>query len=656
MTIRHLHIPAALAALLATSALTPAQAETVELRLMETTDIHVHLLNYDYYRDRQDDTVGLAKVATLLEQARAEVDNAILFDNGDLIQGNPMGDYMANVRGLEQGEVHPVYKAMNLLDYAVGNLGNHEFNYGLEFLEAAIAGAEFPYISANVFIDDGDDDPSNDQPFIDPYVILDRTLVDGAGAEHAIRIGVIGFVPPQIAVWDRANIEGRLIAKDIVETAEHYVPQMKAEGADIVVAIPHSALGATTGREGMEENASFFLSEVEGIDAILFGHAHRVFPAEEFGELDGVDVAAGTLNGVPSVMPGFWGSHLGVIDLTLEIEDGVWSVAGAEVENRPIYTRDGRTVVSLVDPNEAVAAAVAEEHQATLDFVRSAVGQTTAPINSYFALVADDPSIQIVTDAQKWYVEALIDGSDYHGIPVLSAGAPFKAGGRGGPEYYTDVPAGEIAIKNVADLYLYPNTVRAVLLNGAQVKDWLEMSANMFGTIDPAMDGEQPLLNPDFPSYNFDVIDGVTYRIDVSQPPKFATDGTVANPDSSRIVDLQFEGAPIDPDKMFVVATNNYRAGGGGRFPHLDGSNIIIEAPDTNRDVIVRYLIEKGEIDPSADGNWSLAPIPGDVAVTFESGPAAQAYLEGRTDVEPMGSNEAGFQIYRLDLSAAPSN
>ncbi len=654
MAIKHLTLSVAAGALLAATA--SAQAETVELRLMQTADIHVHLINYDYYRDRQDDTVGLAKVATLLDTARAEAANAILIDNGDLIQGNPMGDYMANIRGLEPGEVHPVYKAMNILDYAVGNLGNHEFNYGIEFLETAIAGAAFPYISANVYIDDGDGDPSNDETFIDPYIILDRTVTDSDGGEHLLKIGVIGFTPPQIMVWDRAHLQGRLIAKDIIETAERYVPQMKAEGADIIVAIPHSALGSTDARGNMEENASFHLSTVDGVDAIMFGHAHRVFPSEEFAGLDGVDVEAGTLNGVPAVMPGFWGSHLGIIDLTLDVTDGAWSVTGSNVENRPIYTREGRTVVSLVDPHAAVVAAVAEEHQATLDFVRAAVGRTTAPINSYFALVADDPSIQIVTDAQKWYVEALTDGSDYDGIPVLSAGAPFKAGGRGGPEYYTDVPAGEIAIKNVADLYLYPNTVRAVLLNGAQVKDWLEMSANMFNTIDPAAGGEQALLNPDFPSYNFDVIDGVTYRIDVSQPPKFATDGSVANADSSRIVDLQFEGRPIDPEQLFVVATNNYRAGGGGKFPHLDGTNIIIEAPDTNRDVIVRYLIEKGEIDPSADDNWSLAPVGGDVAVTFESGPAAQSYIEGRSDVEPIGTNEAGFSVYRLDLSSAPSN
>jgi 2',3'-cyclic-nucleotide 2'-phosphodiesterase/3'-nucleotidase len=629
----------------------PVSAAEVTLRLIETTDIHNHLYNYDYYRDRPDDTMGLAKTATLIRRARDEAPNTVLIDNGDLIQGNPMGDYLATVKGLNQGDVHPVYKAMNLLDYDVGNLGNHEFNYGIEYLQRAIAGAEFPYVSANVFVEDGDGDPANDEHFLDPYVIVDKVVTDAEGAEHRLRIGVIGFVPPQITTWDRAHLQGRLVTRDIVEVAAELVPRLRAEGADIVVAVAHSGFSAAA-PQGMDENAVYYLSTVEGIDAILFGHAHRVFPGEDFAgeEIPGLDLEAGTINGVPSVMPGFWGSHLGVIDLTLEGSEGAWTVADAKVEARPIYERRDREIVALVEAQQDVLDAVRTEHDETLAFVRSAIGTTTAPINSYFALIQDDPSIQIVTDAQKWYVERLIQGTEYEGIPVLSAGAPFKAGGRGGPDYYTDVPAGEIAIRNAADLYLYPNTLRAVLLTGAQVKDWLEMSANMFNTIDPDSDGMQELINPAFPSYNFDVIDGVTYRIDVTKPPRFNTDGTLANPDSSRIVDLMYDGRPIDPDARFIVATNNYRAGGGGKFPHLDGSNIVIEAPDENRTVLVNYILERKTIDPSADGNWSLAPIDGDAEVVFTTGPGAAAYLDGRSDVTALGVTEDGFARYALKL------
>ena len=154
------------------------------------------------------------------------------------------------------------------------------------------------------------------------------------------------------------------------------------------------------------------------------------------------------------------------------------------------------------------------EHEATLDYIRRAVGKTSAPLYSYFALVADDPSVQIVTNAQSWYIAQMMAGTPNAGLPILSAGAPFKAGGRGGPDYYTDVPVGDIAIKNVADLYLYPNTIRAVKITGAEVKDWLERSAGMFNQITPGK-ADQILLNPDFPSYNFDVIDGVSYKIDL---------------------------------------------------------------------------------------------------------------------------------------------
>ena len=621
---------------------------SVLLRILETTDIHTHLVNYDYYRDGASDTVGLAKVATLLKTARGEAENMVLVDNGDLIQGNPLGDYMAKERGLKKGEVHPVYKAMNLLGYDAANIGNHEFNYGLDFLATSLAGADFPYVSANIFVDDGDDNAENDKPYFDPYVLLDREFVDDNGKTHKAKVGVIGFVPPQVMQWDKANLAGKVISKDIVDMAKKYVPEMRAKGADIVIAVPHSGF-STMERHGMEENATYYLSEVKGIDAILFGHAHTVFPSEDFADVKGVDLAKGTINGVAAVMPGFWGSHLGVIDLQLNVsDDGTWSVVDSLSEARPIYQREGRDVTPLVEADPDVVAAVKEEHEATIAYMREGVGTTAAPINSFFALVADDPSIQIVTNAQKWYLEKLLNGSEYDGIPILSAGAPFKAGGRGGPDYFTDIAEGKIALKNVADLYIYPNTVRAVLLNGDQVREWLEMSAGQFNQIDPNSSEEQPLINPDFPTYNYDVIDGVTYQIDVTKPVRYNKAGEVVNADSHRIVNLAFEGKPVSADQQFVVATNNYRAGGGGNFPGLDGSTVIVEAPDENRTVLGNYILSEKTIDPKADGNWSFAPIGDASEVTFVTSPKASSAVNAPDDISFIGEDKDGFAKYVL--------
>ena len=355
-------------------------------------------------------------------------------------------------------------------------------------------------------------------------------------------------------------------------------------------------------------------------------------------------------------MPGFWGSHLGVIDLELSVSDtGAWTVVDGRGVLRPIMKRDeNRKWIALVEPVEAIIEAVREEHEATIAFVRTGVGEVTAPINSFFALVQDDPSIQIVTDSQKRYVERLIQGTEYDGLPVLSAGAPFK-GGRGGPEDYTDIAAGEIALKNVADLYIFPNTLRAVTMTGAQVREWLEMSAGAFNRIDTGSSAEQPLLNDDFPSYNYDVIDGVTYQIDVTKPARYDKAGSVVNADSHRIVNLSFDGKPIDPKQIFVIATNNYRASGGGNFPGLDGTNVIIEAPDTNRDVLSGYIFDLKRFDPSADGNWTFAPIQGDVNVTFRSSPDAVKALSEDVPIEASGSDADGFGKYRLLLNKVGS-
>ncbi|WP_264186045.1 bifunctional 2',3'-cyclic-nucleotide 2'-phosphodiesterase/3'-nucleotidase [Rossellomorea aquimaris] len=618
--------------------------DIVNLRILETTDIHVNLANYDYYQDTETDKYGLAKTSTLIKQAREESKNSLLFDNGDLIQGNPLGDYVAKEDPLQDGEIHPVYKAMNLLNYDAGNVGNHEFNYGLDFLGTSLKGSNFPYVNANVYVDDKDGNPDNDKNYFTPYEILDRTVVDEDGEKHEIKVGVIGFVPPQIMQWDKANLEGKVVAKDIIETANKFVPQMKAEGADIIVAIPHSGIGNVT-QEGMEENATYDLSKVEGINAILFGHSHGVFPSATYDGIEGVDVKKGTINGVGSVMPGSWGDHLGLVDLELELKDGKWNVTNTQASTRSILKEDG---TPAVEADQAILDAIKEEHEATIDWVRSAVGETTAPINSYFALVSDDPSVQIVTNAQKWYVEKYIKGTEYDGIPVLSAGAPFKAGTRANPDYYTDIPIGEIAIKNVSDLYLYPNTLQAVLLTGADVKEWLEMSAGQFNQIDPSKSEEQNLVNGEYRSYNFDVIDGVSYEIDVTQPSKYDAEGVLVNKDSSRIKNLTFNGKAIDPKQKFIVATNNYRA--SGKFPGVKNSEIIVKSPDENRNVIIDYIMEKKTIDPQADGNWTFAPVKGNTNVVFETSLKAQDYIKDSSTYKFLGKQDSGFGKYSIKL------
>ena len=172
-------------------------AQDIKLRVLSTTDIHTHLYDYDYYRDAADDTVGLARTATLVKAARAEAKNSLLFDNGDLIQGSPLGDFVAYRRGMKPGDVHPMIAAMNTLNYDCGTLGNHEFNYGLDFLQNALGAARFPLVCANVVKADG-------ETLRKPWLILDRELTDAGGGKHAIKVGVIGFVPPQIVQWDKA--------------------------------------------------------------------------------------------------------------------------------------------------------------------------------------------------------------------------------------------------------------------------------------------------------------------------------------------------------------------------------------------------------------------------------------------------------------------
>ncbi|SFJ84343.1 2',3'-cyclic-nucleotide 2'-phosphodiesterase / 3'-nucleotidase [Candidatus Pantoea symbiotica] len=627
------------------------QAATVDLRILETTDLHSNMMDFDYYKDTPTEKFGLVRTATLIQQARAEAKNSVLVDNGDIIQGSPLGDYMA-AKGLKTGEVNPVYKAMNTLDYAVGNLGNHEFNYGLPYLQKALAGARFPYVNANII------DEKSGKPLFTPYLIKETTVTDRDGKPHTLKIGYIGFVPPQIMVWDRNNLQGKVRVDDITETAKRYVPEMRAKGAEIIIAIPHSGLSSEP-YHAMAENSVYYLSQVPGINAIMFGHAHAVFPSKEFAAIKGADIAQGTLNDVPSVMPGMWGDHLGVVDLVLNNEDGKWQVAQGKAEARPIY--DSAAKKSLAAEDADLVKVLEQDHRATREFVAKPIGKSADVMYSYLSLVQDDPTVQIVNNAQRAYVEHFIQGDpDLGRLPVLSAAAPFKAGGRkNDPASYVEVEKGNLTFRNAADLYLYPNTLVVMKVSGAQVKEWLECSAAQFNQIDPHSSKPQSLINWDFRTYNFDVIDGVQYQIDVTQPARYDAECTLINKGASRIKDLSWQGKPIDPDATFLVATNNYRAY-GGKFAGTGDKYVAFASPDENRSVVAAYISSEtkahGEVKPQADHNWRLAPInsttPLDIRFETAPGEKATKFIEQHADypMKAVGSDEIGFALWQMDL------
>jgi len=650
-----------------------------QLRILETSDIHANIMDYDYYQSKPDITIGLARTASLISEARAEVNNTVLVDNGDLLQGSPMGDYVASeFKKGHQFNTHPAYKAMNTLNYEVGNIGNHEFNYGLDFLEKAITSAEFPYINANVYcLADCWQGKKQGENLFTPYIIKNTKIIDEQGHARAIKIGYIGFVPPQILQWDKQNLDGRVKVAGIVESAQKFIPQMKAEGADVIIAIPHSGIGSSENPGDVTaEDATYALTTVAGIDAIMFGHSHSIFPSPQFANVKNVDIDQGLINGIPAVMPGRWGDNLGVVDFKLAFTDNQWRILSGKSESRQIFKRDAsRKKVAVVNADPSIHQAVAEDHQNTLDFVNAPIGKATSDMYSYLSLVQDDPTVQIVSNAQMQYVKAQVAASTNEtlkGLPVLSAAAPFKAGGRHSASSdvsaYVQVAKGALTYKNAADLYLYPNTVVALKMTGSELKDWLECSANQFNQIDITTTAPQALINwADHRTYNFDVIDGVSYKIDVTQPNKFDGNCQVLNPNAQRIVDLTYtdeQGKSISGEQFmaqtFIVASNNYRAF-GGKFAGTGSQYVVMEQPDTNRDVLAAYITAETRkhkaVDPSADNNWDFLDIKTNVKldVRFETqdSPVADAFVKtyAHRTLKKITTDELGFAVYSIDLT-----
>ncbi|MBV1944402.1 bifunctional 2',3'-cyclic-nucleotide 2'-phosphodiesterase/3'-nucleotidase [Streptococcus parasuis] len=622
-----------------TETTTPVEGQSVDVRILATTDLHTNLVNYDYYQDKPAETLGLAKTAVLIEDAKAENPNVILVDNGDTIQGTPLGNYKSLIDPIEDGEQHPMYTALDTLGFDAGTLGNHEFNYGLDYLRKVISTAGMPLLNANVL------NPTTKDFIYQPYTIVDKTFTDTTGKAVSLKVGITGIVPPQILNWDKAYLEGKVIVRDAVEAVRDIVPVIRENGADIVLVLSHSGIGDDQYEIG-EENVGYQIASLSGVDAVITGHSHAEFPgtAEKpsfYAKYTGVDDTNGKINGTPVTMAGKYGDHLGVIDLNLTYTDGKWTTTSSKAAIRKIDTKSSVADSRIIDLAK-------EAHTETINYVRQQVGETTAPINSFFALVQDDPSVQIVNNAQIWYAKQQLAGTPEAGLPILSAAAPFKAGTRGDATAYTDIPAGPIAIKNVADLYLYDNVVAILKINGSKLKEWLEMSAGQFNQIDPSSTEPQNLVNTDYRTYNFDVIDGVTYQYDITQPNKYDRNGKVVNETASRVRNLQYNGQAVTDEQEFIVVTNNYRA--NGTFPGVKDASVNYLLNLENRQAIINYITAEKVINPTADNNWTFTDSIKGLDLRFLTADRAKDLLadqEGLVYLQASTENE-GFGEFRF--------
>ncbi len=597
--------------------MTESDGQGITLRILATSDLHMNLRGFDHYLDAPCDGIGLTRVATLIRAARAEAAGAVvLLDNGDSLQGTPL-----DVPALGIAGGHPFLRCLADLGYDAVGLGNHDFNFGLDVLNRAIGAAPCPVLCANAVRRDGGEFRAR------PGVIVTRDTSAGP-----LRVGVLSVLPPQTAMWDAEILRGALEVGDMVPAATATAAELRSQGADVVIALAHTGLGEDSFVPG-QENALRALAATPGIDALVGGHTHLLLPDPAAPETSAE--GAGRIAGRTVAMPGSAGSHLAVIDLRLARDGGRWRVTGGRSHLRATkgVAEDARLTAITDDLHGATRAALARP-----------VGQAPVAMHTQFCFVAPSAALSVVAAAQVHAVGDLAGG-----LPVLSAVAPGKMGGRGGPANYTDVPAGVVRERHLADLCVYPNKLALVEIDGAGIADWLEMAVSLYHRITPGAGG-QPLIDPVWSGHGFDVIHGLSYCIDLSQSARFDPDGRLRDPAARRITDLRHAGRVVEPGDRFLVATNTYRANGGGHVRTLDGRPRHPVPDLTLRAALGRYLADGRFPDAPLDPVFRFAPIPG-AALELDCGPGAAAHLGEVADRGAVLSPPRADGFLRLTLS-----
>ncbi len=581
----------------AAAASPPPGRHEYTLTVLGTTDLHGNVYNWDYFKnaeydDKAHNDIGVAKAATLIRAVRAErgAQNCLTLDAGDTIQGTPLAYYFARVEPIGPGVTHPMATAMNAIGYDAAALGNHEFNYGLDLLRTFEKQCDHPLLSANTV------DWGSGAPIFPPYVIK-TVKVSG---QKPLRVGILGLVTPGVAIWDKANVDGKARFPGIVEQAKIYVPRLKAAGADVVIVSCHS--GADTSSSYGDalpypENASTLLAEqVPDIDAILVGHAHKEIPQRQVKNLE-----TGRL--VLVTEPYYWGMRVSVMDLRLSKVRGQWVVD------------DVASSATLLNANTApedpaVAALIRPAHEKVLTYVNGVIGTSLQAMSAATSRYQDTAAMDFINYVQADAVRQALAGTPHAATPVLAISAPFNAAAA--------IPQGDVTVRDVAGLYIYDNTLLGITFTGAQVKAYLEKSAEYFKQVTgtgpfaaaDVTNAKTPTAPNGTPDYNYDILRGLdaplTYDIDIAKAP------------GSRITSLAYAGAPIDPAATFVVAINNYRQSGGGGFPGVTTAPVVYNAQVEIRQMIIDWVSANHTIDPALFSamDWKLVSDGSPITIT----------------------------------------
>lgn len=619
----------------------PSSAPVVRLRIIATSDLHACLLPYDYCANRPAAGRGLGEIARQIAVAREEAPNTLLLDNGDFLQGSPLADFVASVD--RRRRAHPVIAAFNTLGYDAITLGNHDFDYGVEFLRKSISQAQFPVVSANVATELGAS-AGKDKTLVPPYTLLHRQVRDEDGRLQSLRIGVIGFAPPQIEVWEEDRLAGTVRMRGILAAARAWLPKLKAAGADVIVALAHSGIGPVEADDGIEDAATA-LAALPEIDAVVAGHSHLTFPGPGIAARPGVDPIRGCLAGKPAVMPGHSGSHLGIIDLALSRDSS--GAAKWRITDRAVRLGEPSPMLNPVSPQ--LHRALASDHRATLAWSRRSLGQTTVALTTYFATAAPNAAIELIARAKVNHVRRAMAGTAFADLPILASAAPFRSGGHGGALHYTDIPAGMFRMRSLLDIYPFQNNLVTLALTGADIADWLERSASIFRQIRPG-ETDATLQDPQFPAFAFEGIPGVDYAVDLSQPARFDARGNLVRPEACRIVGLSLGGRLLDPAEPLLLVTNSHRA---SRLRGSAAGKPQVVLADGNRvqAILAEYIRATEVVGAPPRRNWHFLPMPGTSVLTV-TGTHAAAHL---ADIAPMRPelvhrDPEGFLHFRLHL------